>query len=193
MSLCDIACNGQDLKAAHNAISHLGNTAKWVNIAKWESTSQNESTLQNEHMRYNMHWARCEGCTPRHYVVATIGRLLTIIGLLCRIQSLLYGFFAKETDNLKEPTNCSHPIWHLGNISQVAKQYMTHTEQDLSAPPVQTVPHIDILQNVLTSQNEHIKGTGQDLRAVSRNNNAPPAPFLYLGVLRGHGLASRGF
>jgi len=42
--------------------------------------------------------------------VATISRLLKIIGLLCRISSLLKGSFAKETYNFKEPTNRSHPI-----------------------------------------------------------------------------------
>jgi len=44
------------------------------------------------------------------YVVATISRLLKIISLFCRIQSLLYGSFAKETYNFKEPTHRSHPI-----------------------------------------------------------------------------------
>jgi len=42
--------------------------------------------------------------------VATISRLLKIIGLFCRILSLSYGTFAKETNNFKEPTNRSHPI-----------------------------------------------------------------------------------
>ena len=44
------------------------------------------------------------------YGVAMISRLLKLIGLLCRIQSLLQGSFAKETYNVKEPTNRSHPI-----------------------------------------------------------------------------------
>ena len=44
------------------------------------------------------------------YGVARISRLLKIIGLFCRISSLLYGTFAKETNNVKEPTNHSHPI-----------------------------------------------------------------------------------
>jgi hypothetical protein len=39
--------------------------------------------------------------------VPTISRLLTIIGLFCRISSLLWGSFAKETYDLKEPTNRS--------------------------------------------------------------------------------------
>jgi len=42
--------------------------------------------------------------------VATVSRLFRIIGLFCRISSLLYGSFAKETYNFKEPTNRSHPI-----------------------------------------------------------------------------------
>ena len=43
----------------------------------------------------------CVAC----YGVATISRLLKIIGLFCRIQSLLQGSFAKETYHCKEPTN----------------------------------------------------------------------------------------
>jgi len=44
------------------------------------------------------------------YGVTTMSRLLKIIGLFCRISSLLQGSFAKETCNFKEPTNRSHPI-----------------------------------------------------------------------------------
>jgi len=44
------------------------------------------------------------------YGVATISRLLKMIGLFCRISSLLWGSFAKETYHFKEPTNRSHPI-----------------------------------------------------------------------------------
>ena len=43
------------------------------------------------------------------YGVATISRLLKIIGLFCRISSLWYVSFAKETYNFKELTNRSHP------------------------------------------------------------------------------------
>jgi len=42
--------------------------------------------------------------------VATISRLLKIIGLFCRISSVLLGSFAKETYYFKMPTNRSHPI-----------------------------------------------------------------------------------
>ena len=40
----------------------------------------------------------------------SISRLLKIICLFCRISSLLWGSFAKETYNFKEPTSRSHPI-----------------------------------------------------------------------------------
>jgi len=43
-------------------------------------------------------------------MLCMISRLLQIIRLFCRVQSLLLGSFAKETYNLKEPTNRSHPI-----------------------------------------------------------------------------------
>ena len=44
------------------------------------------------------------------YGVATTSRRLKIIGLLCRMSSLLYGSSAQETYDFKEPTNSSHPI-----------------------------------------------------------------------------------
>jgi len=44
------------------------------------------------------------------YGVATVSRLLKMMDLFCRISSLLYGSFAKETYNFKEPTNRSHLI-----------------------------------------------------------------------------------
>jgi len=42
--------------------------------------------------------------------VAMISRLLKILGLFCRISSLLQGSFAKQIYNLKAPTHRSHPI-----------------------------------------------------------------------------------
>jgi len=46
-----------------------------------------------------------------YYRVATISRLLKIIGLFCKraLSNRLYS--AKETYNFKEPANRSHPIW----------------------------------------------------------------------------------
>jgi len=78
------------------------------------TTLSNPSKVINTHMY--IHIDTCirtyrpidlHTCT---YGVATISRLLKIIGLFCRIWSLLQGSFAKETYNFKEPTNCSYPI-----------------------------------------------------------------------------------
>ena len=44
------------------------------------------------------------------YEVATISRILKIIGLFEKCRSLFWGSFAKETCNFEEPTNRSHPI-----------------------------------------------------------------------------------
>ena len=53
----------------------------------------------------------CHECVAHtSYGVAAVSRLLKIIGLFCRISSFLWGSFAKETHNFKEPANCSHPI-----------------------------------------------------------------------------------
>jgi len=51
--------------------------------------------------------------TSTCYGVATISRLLKIIGLFRRMSSLLLGSFAKETCDLKESTNRSDPIAKL--------------------------------------------------------------------------------
>jgi len=44
------------------------------------------------------------------YGLATVSRIHKIIGLLCRIASLLQVSFAKETYDVIDPTNRSHPI-----------------------------------------------------------------------------------
>jgi len=49
-------------------------------------------------------------CVKLRYGVATNSRLLEIVGLFCKISSLLQGSFAKETYNFEEPTDRSHPI-----------------------------------------------------------------------------------
>jgi len=58
------------------------------------------------------------------YGVATIRRLLKIIGLFCRISSLLWGSFAKETSHMEEFTNRSHPIANAGHILMLACVYV---------------------------------------------------------------------
>jgi len=45
-----------------------------------------------------------------------MSRLLKIVVLFCRISSLLWGAFAKETCHFKETTNRSHPIFAFRRI-----------------------------------------------------------------------------
>jgi len=56
-----------------------------------------------------------------YYGVATSSSLLQIIGIFCRLSSLLCGSFAKETCNLKEPTTRSHPILFCFHQDSVGK------------------------------------------------------------------------
>ena len=75
-----------------------------------ESDRERESKRKRERVTHSIyiHVSRM-GC----YGVATISRLLKIVGLFCRILSLLQESFAKETYVFKKPTNCSHPMMAL--------------------------------------------------------------------------------
>jgi len=68
----------------------------------------NKDGKESCHVRYLMGVPAIRNCT--NYGVATISRLLKIIGLFCRISSLSLGSFAKETYHFKEPTNRSHQL-----------------------------------------------------------------------------------
>ena len=50
------------------------------------------------------------------YGVATASRLLKIIVLFCKRALWNRPYSAKETYNLKEPTNRSHPIWIFADL-----------------------------------------------------------------------------
>ena len=52
------------------------------------------------------------------YGVATVSRIDKIIGRFCRILSLLFGSFAKETYNFIDPTNQSHPTFQISYLIQ---------------------------------------------------------------------------
>ena len=59
------------------------------------------TVMQSLALRQKKHHKSCDG-------VATMSRLLKIIGLSCRTQSLFQDSCAKENYNFKEPTNRSH-------------------------------------------------------------------------------------
>jgi len=70
--------------------------------------------------------------TCHTYGVATVSRIDKVIGLFCRIASLLYVSFAKETCNLIDPTNCSHPtnecIVHYNALQRTATHHQRHAQ-----------------------------------------------------------------
>jgi len=78
------------------------------------------------------HTVKHSGTQSDTYGVATTSRLLQIIGFVCRISSLLWGSFAKETYNFKEPTTCSHPI---GNWRCIPVTRSPHVLQCVAVTP----------------------------------------------------------
>jgi len=67
----------------------------------------------------NLFWAAVWPFLSDHvcdYGVATISRLLKIIGLFCKRALQKIPIFSKDTYNLKEPTNHSHP--HIKELSK---------------------------------------------------------------------------
>jgi len=97
----------------------------------------------------------------RYYGVATISGRLKIIGLFCRICSLLQGPFAKETYNLKEPTNRSHPILHISASRSVRCACVTHPFMSHSLPG-------SIYVNTHAETHTHIPPTGDSQRQCLR-------------------------
>jgi len=64
------------------------------------------------------------------YGVASISRLLKIIGLSCKRALSKRRYSAQETYNFKEPTNRSHPIPHISQLirDDTNRQYTNHSE-----------------------------------------------------------------
>jgi len=59
------------------------------------------------------------------YGVALVSRIDKIIGLLCKRALEMRQYSAKETYNLKEPTNCSHSILHTTTIELTFENFIT--------------------------------------------------------------------
>jgi len=81
--------------------------------------------------------------------VATISRLLKIIGLFCRISALLQGSFAKETYNFKEPTNRSHPISISTSLLSKAMDRQKDKNDEFNTQPY--TMHFNTLQHSETT------------------------------------------
>jgi len=86
----------------------------------WLFHSDDMTRLQVWHDFFNdsIMVLRCSTVDGRAYGVASMSRLLQIIGLFCKRAVLKRRYSAKKTYNFKEPNNRSHPIvphpcvWH---------------------------------------------------------------------------------
>ena len=108
---------------SHTRMSHVTDTITACHSYEWGMSRiwMSHVILMNESCQAYKHVTHMNASTPRQveqYGVATINRLLKIIGLFCRIYSLLQGSFAKETYTFKEHTNHSHPIACTHNQKQ---------------------------------------------------------------------------
>ena len=74
-----------------------------------------EKVHQQIHGTSPSHYSPCQESAlwSFKYWVATISRLLKIIGLFCKRILLKRLYSAKETYDFKEPTNCCHPIVNI--------------------------------------------------------------------------------
>ena len=95
------------------------------------------------------------------YGLATISRLLQITGLFCRISSLLLVSFAKETYNLKEPTNRSHHIY-ISCVHQTHKYVRVdlHTQSSYIDTYTAISVHVGVMHishiHIMRTSNTHI-------------------------------------
>jgi len=94
----------------HMNMSHVTHEHESRHTYEHESRHTYEHESRHTYEHESRHTYEHESRHTCEHGVSTISRLLKIIGLFCRISSLLYGSFAKETCNFKEPTNRSHPI-----------------------------------------------------------------------------------
>jgi len=81
-------------------------TTRWCGIPR--SYAQNDCEVSGEPFKHRT--LSEEETDDMGYGVATISRLLKMIGLFCKRALSKRRYSAKETYNFKEPTNRSHPI-----------------------------------------------------------------------------------
>ena len=127
---------------------------------------------------------------------ATISRLLKILGLVCRIQSLSQGSFAKKTCNFKKPTNRSHHIGvgERGHIQKVEKESWNAAGDQIRSPAysewVQGSQAIRRSDQITTRSGFRVLRRSDQIH-VLYNKNPKPTP-IRLGDQIGLGFRSQG-
>jgi len=94
------SCHASEWVMPQICMSHVTHLHESCHIAVNESCQTYECTMSQMNEAFHTYGG-----------VATVSRIDKITGLFCRIWSLLYGSFAKESYNLIDPTNRNHPIW----------------------------------------------------------------------------------
>jgi len=176
---CNTHCNTH----CHTHCNTLQHTA--THTAAHTATHSN--TLQHNHFKKisplctlsrvtrpmpNAHWdpsADPSGMDPyplimcaHWYGVSAISKFLKIVGLFCRMQSLLQGSFAKETYYFKEPTNWSHPICSQSHGCTWAKEREMDFGGNLSTDwwPRRTLNNVCTLIRPQSHESTLAKGMG---------------------------------
>ena len=73
-----------------------------------EAYASGKETCKDDTQKHENRYTHTPNLIRIGYGVATISRLLKSPDLFCRISSLLWGSFAKETYNFIDPTHRSH-------------------------------------------------------------------------------------
>jgi len=121
---------------------------------------------------------RLISCAPliSGYGVATISRLLKIIGLFCKRALPKRRYSAKESYNFKEPTNRSHPIplslqRHMHRYTQTYTDIHRHTQTytDIQTLTPTNTGRTYTHSHIYTHTCSHVNSTG-----VGRHTHANP-------------------
>jgi len=96
------------------ACASVGSLKLWVSFAEYRLFCRvvlAEETYDFKEPTNRSHHEYCRVFAPvNEYEVVLVSRIDEIVGLFCRIASLLSGSFAKETYDFIDPTNRSHPV-----------------------------------------------------------------------------------
>ena len=121
--------------------------------------------------------------------MATVSRIDKILGLFCRISSLLWGSFAKETCNFIDPTNCSHPMYEnvlsngsFDNVFQVLETDLcipkeTYIPKETCMYPERPIIEICIYENIIRNVSFGVVFSGTECLYIKRDVSIPKETY----------------